>query len=240
MEAPKHLVKKTAAATVAEPKPKAKRVLKTRQARAQEAEAPAYVDDDEERQRLLKRFWGEQRNLRRTRITDILRALQEIGLKRHRVATEDADGSAELKGLAAAMGRRPLDVGAWEDALAVVARASPGAVHQAAPATCDGWRHANAAFFHLTARLAQLRIATHEEHSQELSPQQTAAAVALMESLGSHVAADRENAAGLLASAAAWIQGALPWTALPTEAADEAAEACGPSLGPVCAAVEEL
>ncbi|KAJ2774934.1 AAA ATPase midasin, partial [Coemansia nantahalensis] len=245
MEAPKHLVKRAAASAEA-PAPKAKRVIKARQGRAQEPEPPAYVDDDEERQRLLKRFWGEQRNLRRARLTDILRALQEIGLKRRHIAAdsgEAAGGAAELTGLAGAMGRRPLDVAAWEDALAVVARASPGALHQSAPAMCGGWRQANAAFFHLTARLAQLRTAAHEEHSQELSAQQTAAVVALVESLGRHVAADREAAAGLLAAAAACIQAALPWTTLP---ADEAAAADGDvsqapaGLDAACAAVEQL
>ncbi|KAJ1727611.1 AAA ATPase midasin, partial [Coemansia biformis] len=246
METPKHLVKRPSAGTAeAAPKARAKRVIKSRQARAQEAEAPAYVEDDEERQRQLKRFWGEQRNLRRTRMKDILRGLQEIGLKRHRTAAGDEEGeAAELKGLAAAMGRRPLDVATWRDALAVVVRASPETVHQGALAACDNWQLASTAFFHLTAQLAQLRSAAHEEHSQELSAQQTSTVVALVESLGRHVAGDREAAAATMASASAWIQAAVPWTALPSGAAgtDDGPTGMvrGPCLASLCAEVEGL
>ncbi|KAJ2781638.1 AAA ATPase midasin [Coemansia javaensis] len=227
METPRHLVKPAAAAAATpatEPRPK-KHLAKSRAARKAEAEAPApaFVEDAEERQRLARRFWGEQRNLRRARMKEILRALQDIGLKRRRAADDAAAAAgAGLVGLAAAMGRRPLDVAAWHDALATAARASPCAVHRDSHAAADAWRLADAAFFQFAAQMAQLRSAAHEDHSPELNTQQAAAVVALMESLARHVAADRDAAAGLLDAAAAWTMASTPWAALPPAAADDA------------------
>ncbi|KAJ2317128.1 AAA ATPase midasin, partial [Coemansia sp. RSA 2704] len=204
VEAPSHLVKRSGPAAMAAPVEKKKRgkiLIKSKK----EAEAPAYVDDDEERQRQLQQFWGEQRNLRRTRLKDIMRALQELGLKRHARAGDDAPGLTQV------LQQQPLDVDAWRESVRVAAALAPAAVLAGSAQAQRDWQMADALFFRLSAQLAQLRSAAFAEHSAEVGPQQVQHILGLGESLNAQVTRDRQAAAELLAAAASWMQAAAPW-----------------------------
>ncbi|KAJ2630043.1 hypothetical protein GGF44_004150, partial [Coemansia sp. RSA 1694] len=137
VETPKHLIKRPEGGAK-KPKPplktdeepssgkKKKLIIKSRKQKAEEEEeADGYIEDDEERQKRIKQFWGEQRNLRRTRLKEILKGLQELGLKRHfRPIADDEEGDAKavgLTGLAAVLRQAPVDVAAWQQAVAVCA-----------------------------------------------------------------------------------------------------------------------
>ncbi|KAJ2157991.1 AAA ATPase midasin [Coemansia sp. RSA 552] len=232
METPKRLTKPPAKADTAATAPK-KLIIKSKKQKAEEAEQ--YVDDDDERQRLIRQFWGEQRNLRRTRLKEILKGLQEIGLKRHfraiQAEPEEADqkkGTAAL-GLTSVLRQAPLDVAAWHDAVSVVAALGTESVHVRTVQAQRSWRQADAAFFRLSAQLAQLKAAMYEEHSEEVSAQQIQHISGLMESLGHNITRDRKHAAELLASATAWMQAAAPW----------AAEAFGSDAGSTVASLKQ-
>ncbi|KAJ2854368.1 hypothetical protein FB639_006383, partial [Coemansia asiatica] len=237
VETPKHLVKPAPASNAsgtAKPRDTSsskKRVIKSKKQREMEEEkAEEYVEDDEERQRRIKRFWGEQRNLRRTRLKEILKAMQEIGLKRHFRASEtvsSADNSDKqqqqpakskaslLVGLSAMLQQAPLDVAAWHQTVAASLAVESSAVHMQTPQAQRNWQLANAGFFRLCSQLGQLRSATFEEHSQEINAQQVQQITGLMESLSHNVVKDRRCAAELLAQAASWMQASVGWTSTP-------------------------
>ncbi|KAJ1820618.1 AAA ATPase midasin, partial [Coemansia sp. RSA 2599] len=256
VETPKHLVKPSSSAAAAGAKSKQpasssfssgkKHLIKSKKQREMEEEkAVEYIEDDEERQRRIKQFWGEQRNLRRTRLKEILKGMQEIGLKRHfraaavAAAAVAADGAqtqgeaggstkqqhagaskgSSLVGLSAMLQQAPLDVAAWQQATAASLAVEPSAVHAHAPHAQRNWQLANAGFFRLCTQLAQLRSATFEEHSPEVNGQQVQHINGLMESLSHNVAKDRRCAAELLAQAASWMQASVGWTAMPAAAA---------------------
>ncbi|KAJ2334539.1 AAA ATPase midasin, partial [Coemansia sp. RSA 2673] len=188
----------------------------------EEEEADEYIEDDEERQKRIKQFWGEQRNLRRTRLKEILKGLQELGLKRHfRPIAEDGEESgALLTGLAAVLKQAPVDVAAWQQAVSVVASLpSSDALHGQTAMAQRSWQLANAGFFRLNAQVVQLRSATFAEHSTEVNAQQVQHITGLAESLAHTVAKDRRVAAELLASATAWMHSAVAWCA-PTTAGE--------------------
>ncbi|KAJ1881463.1 AAA ATPase midasin, partial [Coemansia sp. RSA 486] len=236
VETPKHLVKpsstKTASSKPSQQQQTAsasskKLLIKSKKQRESEQEAAAeYIEDDDERQRRIKQFWGEQRNLRRTRLKEILKAMQELGLKRHFRATAAAaqqDSTAKgssLIGLSAMLQQAPLDVAAWHQAAAASLAVESSSVHAHTPEAHRNWQLANAGFFRLCSQLAQLRSASFEEHSQEVNGQQVMQIISLMESLAHNVAGDRRCAAELLANAAGWMQASIGWTATPMASED--------------------
>ncbi|KAI8323453.1 midasin [Martensiomyces pterosporus] len=248
VETPRHLVKRPKPASSSAPKPSSKKlIIKSKKQKAQEEEEEdEYIEDDEERQRKIKQFWGEQRNLRRTRLKEILKGLQEIGLKRHfrPVADDSAEqGKAASKGSAltgqsAVLKQMPMDISAWQEAVAAVASTSQDAVHTEAPRAQRHWQLANAAFFKFTSQLTQLRTATYEDHSEEVNAQQIQHITGLMESLNHNVVRDRRSAAALLASAVEWMQSVLLWSAEPSSEEEE--EEDGVSVGDLKQAVDEL
>ncbi|KAJ2054191.1 AAA ATPase midasin [Coemansia sp. RSA 2337] len=230
VETPKHLIKRTAGSKKpakteddSSTKSKKKIIIKSRKQKAEEEEeADEYIEDDEERQKRIKQFWGEQRNLRRTRLKEILKGLQELGLKRHfRPIAEDGEESgALLTGLAAVLKQAPVDVAAWQQAVSVVASLpSSDALHGQTAMAQRSWQLANAGFFRLNAQVVQLRSATFAEHSTEVNAQQVQHITGLAESLAHTVAKDRRVAAELLASATAWMHSAVAWCA-PTTAGE--------------------
>ncbi|KAJ2805495.1 AAA ATPase midasin, partial [Coemansia guatemalensis] len=230
VETPKHLTKAGAAAAAAAKSaaPSKKRIIRSKKPQADEAEAED-VPDEEERQRLIQQFWGEQRNQRRTRLKEILKAMQQLGLRRHFRAAAESSGSkdsavaqpehtAALKGLAPVLAQPPLDVAAWQEATAVAASTNSTAVYMHAPVALDNWQQASAGFFQLSAQLAQLRTATFEDHSPEVGAQQIQLITNLMECLNHHVVRDRQCASDLLSHATSWMQAVVPWTGLATDA----------------------
>ncbi|KAJ2862548.1 AAA ATPase midasin [Coemansia aciculifera] len=234
VETPKHLIKRTPGSKKptkkteddTSTKSKKKIIIKSRKQKAEEEEeADEYIEDDEERQKRIKQFWGEQRNLRRTRLKEILKGLQELGLKRHfRPIAEEEDESkagALLTGLAAVLKQAPVDVAAWQQAVSVGASLrSSEALHGQTALAQRSWQLANAGFFRLNAQVVQLRSATFAEHSTEVNAQQVQHITGLAESLAHTVAKDRRVAADLLASATSWMHSAVAWCA-PTAAASE-------------------
>ncbi|KAJ2735137.1 AAA ATPase midasin [Coemansia sp. BCRC 34962] len=220
VETPKHLIKRAAGSKKPEDvSAKKKIIIKSRKQKAEEAEeADEYIEDDEERQKRIKQFWGEQRNLRRTRLKEILKGLQELGLKRHfRPIAEEDESSARaelLTGLAAVLKQPPVDVAAWQQAVSAGASLpSSEALHGQTALAQRSWQLANAGFFRLNAQIVQLRSATFAEHSTEVNAQQVQHITGLAESLVHTVAKDRRVAADLLASATAWMQAATAWCA---------------------------
>ncbi|KAJ2358747.1 AAA ATPase midasin, partial [Coemansia sp. RSA 2618] len=233
VETPKHLVKKPVSETPAQPtsssSSKKKRIIKNNK-KQDAGDEPEYVEEDEERQRLLLRFWGDQRNLRRTRLKEIMKGLQEIGLKRHfrpiadnEGETEDGAGTDEgsaaskpsaLTGLTSVLRQAPLDIDGWREAVLVAAAIAPESVHAGSARAQKSWQLADMGFFRLTSQLAQLRTAAFEEHSSEVSAQQVQHIVGLAESLNANVVRDRQSACDLLSRAAAWMQAAAPWAAV--------------------------
>ncbi|KAJ2636049.1 hypothetical protein IW137_004065, partial [Coemansia sp. RSA 1287] len=201
-----------------------KRIIKARGKQDVDDE-PAYVEEDEERQKQRLRFWGEQRNLRRTRLKDIIKGLQEIGLRRHfrpiaddttdTVDTADKDGkpakSSALTGLTSVLRGAPLDISSWRESVLAASAIAPGAVHASMAQAQQCWQLSDMGFFRLSAQLAQLRTCAYEEHSTEVSAQQVQHIVGLMENLNSFVARDRTNAAGLLAATTSWMHVAASW-----------------------------
>ncbi|KAJ1784682.1 hypothetical protein LPJ62_004544, partial [Coemansia sp. RSA 2167] len=222
VETPKHLVKKSGEAPA--PLSSKKRIIKARGKQDVDDE-PAYVEEDEERQKQRLRFWGEQRNLRRTRLKDIIKGLQEIGLRRHfrpiaddttdTVDTADKDGkpakSSALTGLTSVLRGAPLDISSWRESVLAASAIAPGAVHASMAQAQQCWQLSDMGFFRLSAQLAQLRTCAYEEHSTEVSAQQVQHIVGLMENLNSFVARDRTNAAGLLAATTSWMHVAASW-----------------------------
>ncbi|KAJ2718258.1 AAA ATPase midasin [Coemansia sp. D1744] len=222
VETPKHLVKKSGEAPA--PLSSKKRIIKARGKQDVDDE-PAYVEEDEERQKQRLRFWGEQRNLRRTRLKDIIKGLQEIGLRRHfrpiaddttdTVDTADKDGkpakSSALTGLTSVLRGAPLDISSWRESVLAASAIAPGAVHASMAQAQQSWQLSDMGFFRLSAQLAQLRTCAYEEHSTEVSAQQVQHIVGLMENLNSFVARDRTNAAGLLAATTSWMHVAASW-----------------------------
>ncbi|KAJ2745847.1 AAA ATPase midasin [Coemansia sp. BCRC 34301] len=209
VETPKHLVKRPKGQ---EPKEKSKKkvLIKSRKQKADEEEAAdEYVEDDEERQRRIKQFWGEQRNLRRTRLKEILKGLQDLGLKRHfRAVADDANA-----GLAGVLRQAPVDVTAWYQAVGVSAALKGTQLHGQTAPGLRSWQLANAGFFRLAAQAVQLRTALFADHSPEVSAQQAQHITGLAESLVHVVARDRRAAADLLASATAWMHASAAWAA---------------------------
>ncbi|KAJ2468222.1 hypothetical protein EV174_006328, partial [Coemansia sp. RSA 2320] len=176
VETPKHLVKRPPAAGAKGDNAK-KRIIKSRKQKADdEAAGDAYVEDDDERQRRIRQFWGEQRNLRRTRLTELLKALHALGLRRHARA---APTDSESAGLGAVLRHPPLDVDAWHAAAATAAMV--GAVPP--DAARRTWQLASAGFFRLCAASVQLRAATFAEHSPEVGAQQVLLIAGLADSL---------------------------------------------------------
>ncbi|KAJ1731573.1 AAA ATPase midasin, partial [Coemansia sp. Benny D160-2] len=189
--------------------------------------------DEEERQRLVRRFWGEQRNLRRTRLKEILRGMQDLGLKRHFRASTQASAPAEEDGgteepapgassNAAAPGLgaqlpllqlRPLDTASWQAAVSQASAADGQLVLSAsAAATLRSLRTADAAFFQLAARMSQLRAAAFDDaRSPEVPGAQVRAITGLVECLHSLVVGDRQCAAELVADAATLMGAASAW-----------------------------
>ncbi|KAJ2513472.1 AAA ATPase midasin, partial [Coemansia sp. RSA 2049] len=189
--------------------------------------------DEEERQRLVRRFWGEQRNLRRTRLKEILRGMQDLGLKRHFRASTQASAPAEEAGgtegtasgassKAAAPGLgaqlpllqlRPLDTASWQSAVSQASAADGQLVLSAsAAATLRSLRTADAAFFQLAARMSQLRAAAFDDaRSPEVPGAQVRAITGLVECLHSLVVGDRQCAAELVADAATLMGAASAW-----------------------------
>ncbi|KAJ1819886.1 AAA ATPase midasin, partial [Coemansia sp. RSA 2675] len=220
VETPKHLIKRAPGSKKPEEAAakKKKIIIKSRKQKAEEVEeADEYVEDDEERQRRIKQFWGEQRNLRRTRLKEILKGLQELGLKRHfRPIAEDGPGAATelLTGLAAVLRQPPVDVAAWQAAVgAGAALQAADALHGQTALALRSWQLANAGFFRLSAQIVQLRSATFAEHSAEVNAQQVQHITGLAESLVHTVAKDRRAAADLLAAATSWMLAATAWCA---------------------------
>ncbi|KAJ2722068.1 AAA ATPase midasin [Coemansia sp. Benny D115] len=225
VETPKHLVKRPSKSTGSEASAKQtsskKKIIKSKKQKAEEAEkVEEYIEDDEERQKRIKQFWGEQRNLRRTRFKEILKGLQEIGLKRYfrpveedGAASEGSKSSSGLKGFAAVMKQAPLDVAQWHQAAAAMAVLSPAAVHEGLPRAHRNWQLAGAGFFKLCSQMAQLRTSIYEEHSQEVSAQQIQHIVGLMESLNHNVLKDRACAAEMLSHSTSWMRASVGWGA---------------------------
>ncbi|KAJ1723598.1 AAA ATPase midasin, partial [Coemansia erecta] len=238
VETPKHLVKpsarsakKAASDGDQDKKMKKKNLIKTkRQKEAEEEQEVEYVEDDEERQSLIRRFWGEQRNLRRTRLKDILRGLQDLGLKRAARPVAAATAAAEASSasasasagsatgdLASVLALPPLDLAAWQQSTSTVAQLHPAAVHLDAPRTLSSWQLANACFFRLCAQTAQLRTAAYAEHSAEVDAKQVLLILGLMDRLSTHVTNDRSHAARLLSQATRWMQASVGSTASPRD-----------------------
>ncbi|KAJ2621726.1 AAA ATPase midasin [Coemansia sp. RSA 1358] len=233
IETPKHLLKKPTKTPNSESSiktaasKKKKLIIKGKKQQADEDEEEnEYIEDDDERQRKIKQFWGEQRNLRRTRLKEILKGLQDIGLKRHFRPTS-ADGeddtktaelsSSALTGISSILRQSPLDVSAWHAAISVSASADPKLVHAEVARTLRNWQLANSAFFKFTSQLAQLRTATFEEHSQEISSQQIQHITGLMESLNHNASRDRRCAAELVSQATSWMQMSIAWSSIRSE-----------------------
>ncbi|KAJ1837053.1 AAA ATPase midasin, partial [Coemansia sp. RSA 2703] len=214
VETPKHLVKPSSRAAKKAPtgdpdeKKKKKNLIKSKKQREAEEEQEAYVEDDEERQRLIKRFWGEQRNLRRTRLKDILRALQDLGLKRA-VSSAAGESSGDL---ASVLAQPPLDLSAWHQSTTTAAHVHSPMVHPLAPRTLNAWQLADASFFRLCATTGQLRAAAYAEHSAEVDAKQVLLILSLTQRLATHVAQDRTHAATLLQHAARWMQASVAWS----------------------------
>ncbi|KAJ1742174.1 AAA ATPase midasin [Coemansia sp. RSA 1086] len=216
VEAPSHLVKSTNTAsqdTEAPTAKKNKRIIGGSRKQQENADKKLdFVEDDEERQRLLLRFWGDQRNLRRTRLKEILRGLQDIGLRRHFRAPADAP-----TGLTAVLSMPPLEVPAWHESVRILGALAPESLHSDVVQAQDHWQLANSAFFQFSAQLAQLRSAAFAEHSSEVDPQQVQRILSLSESLNDYVARDRKQASELLAMAISWMQAVAPWGVMKEE-----------------------
>ncbi|KAJ2451337.1 AAA ATPase midasin [Coemansia sp. RSA 2336] len=216
VEAPSHLIKSSSNTTVDTEAPAAKknkRIIGGSRKQQESADKKLdFVEDDEERQRLLLRFWGDQRNLRRTRLKEILRGLQDIGLRRHFRAPADAP-----TGLTAVLSLPPLEVSAWRESVQVLGAMAPESLHSDVVLAHSHWQLANSAFFQFSAQLAQLRSAAFAEHSSEVDPQQVQRILSLSESLNDYVSRDRKQASELLATAVSWMQAAAPWGAMQGE-----------------------
>ncbi|KAJ2662217.1 AAA ATPase midasin [Coemansia sp. RSA 1200] len=184
--------------------------------------------DEEERQRLVRRFWGEQRNLRRTRLKEILRGMQDLGLKRHfRAPTEasaptgenggaegtTSDTSAAAPGLGALLLQlRPLDIASWQSAVSQASAADSQLVLSTSETTLRSLRMADAAFFQLAAQMSQLRAAAFDDaRSPEVPGAQVRAITGLVECLHSLAVSDRQCAADLVADAATLMSAASAW-----------------------------
>ncbi|KAJ1888574.1 hypothetical protein LPJ66_008503 [Kickxella alabastrina] len=91
-------------------------IIKSKRQKAAEEKADEYIEDDEECQQHIKNFLGEQCNLHHMRLKEVLKSLQEIGLKcQYRpVVTEDEETVAggktsPLRGISAVLCQDPLD-----------------------------------------------------------------------------------------------------------------------------------
>ncbi|KAJ1957077.1 AAA ATPase midasin, partial [Linderina pennispora] len=115
VETPKHLTKKPVTGKSEEPSKKKKKLIIKSKKQAEDEE-DEYIEDDEERQRKIMQFWGEQRNLRRTRLKEILKALAGLGLKRNFRPVAD-----EAQGLSSVLKQPPLATSAWSEAVHALA-----------------------------------------------------------------------------------------------------------------------
>ncbi|KAJ1768723.1 AAA ATPase midasin, partial [Coemansia sp. RSA 1843] len=203
--------------------------------------------DDEERQRLVQKFWGEQRNLRRTRLKEILRGLQDLGLKRHfrtATGTSEEDSSAQTAvsggGLAGLLQLRPLDIQSWRSATCLASSADPRLVLSTAARTLSSLQTADAAFFRLSAQIAQLRTAAFDnDRNPETTGAQVRAISGLIECLNHHVVHDRVCAADLVADAATLMRVASAWPP-PSTVGDAATPDNAASAAAAAASVDEL
>ncbi|KAJ1946982.1 AAA ATPase midasin, partial [Linderina macrospora] len=241
VETPKHLTKKPVTGKSTEPSSASKKnklIIKSKKQK-QEEEEEEYIEDDEERQRKIVQFWGEQRNLRRTRLKEILKALAGLGLKRNfRPASTTDDDNAGSHGLSTVLKQSPLDVSAWTESVRALATSNTDGVHGDSARAQRQWQLANAVFFRLSSQLAQLRTVMHEEHSAEINAQQVLHISGLMESLNQQVVRDRRAAADLVGLATDWLHLASVWANEPA-AGTSSGEPCG-DVAEVKRAVDEL
>ncbi|KAJ2400432.1 AAA ATPase midasin, partial [Coemansia sp. RSA 2559] len=221
METPSKLLKKPAAKSDAKDgapgkKKRGKHIIGGNKEDAAGSKEEEDEIDDEERQRLVDKFWGEQRNLRRTRLKEILRGLQDLGLKRYfHAATGSSDDSAQTAasgGLAGLLQLRPMDIQSWRSATSIALAADPRLVLSCAAQTLRSLQTADAAFFRLSSQIAQLRTTTFDtDRNPETSGAQVRAISGLLECLNHHVIQDRSCAADLVADAATLMRVASAW-----------------------------